>query len=198
LKVPKTTASFHDFDEYERLVAAATGMDAETELIVLLTGEAGLRCGEVMALEWNDVDLAKRQLCVQRSDWNGKVTTPKGGRLRYIPLTVRTANALRDHRHLKGPRVLCQADATPLTRHQVQYRVKRAARRANVKDGVHILRHSFCSRLAMCGAPARAIQELAGHSDLGVTQRYMHLIPAHDVSECGREESLGKTEEEWR
>ena len=30
----------------------------------------------------------------------------------------------------------------------------------------------------MHGAPARAIQELAGHSDLGVTQRYMHLSQA--------------------
>jgi len=30
----------------------------------------------------------------------------------------------------------------------------------------------------MRGAPARAIQELAGHRELGTTQRYMHLTPA--------------------
>ncbi len=30
----------------------------------------------------------------------------------------------------------------------------------------------------MCGAPARAVQELARHSELGTTQRYMHLSPA--------------------
>ena len=45
-------------------------------------------------------------------------------------------------------------------------------------EGVHILRHTFCSHLAMRGAPARAIQELAGHADLTMTQRYMHLSPA--------------------
>jgi integrase len=45
-------------------------------------------------------------------------------------------------------------------------------------QGVHILRHTFCSHLAMKGAPARAIQELAGHADLSTTQRYMHLNPA--------------------
>jgi site-specific recombinase XerD len=40
---------------------------------------------------------------------------------------------------------------------------------------VHILRHSFCSQLAMRGAPAIAIKELAGHSDLKTTQGYMNL-----------------------
>ena len=63
-------------------------------LIVLLGGDAGLRCGEIMALEWSDVNLEKRQLCVQRSEWKGHVTTTKGGRLRYVPLTRRLADAL--------------------------------------------------------------------------------------------------------
>ena len=58
------------------------------------------------ALRWSDVDLTKRQLCVERSDWEGHVTSPKGGRLRYVPLTVRLAAALRMRRHLlrSGPR----------------------------------------------------------------------------------------------
>ena len=59
---------------------APSALDATAHLIVLLCGEAGLRCGEMIALEWRDVDLGKRQICVQRSDWNGQVTTPKGGR----------------------------------------------------------------------------------------------------------------------
>jgi len=103
----------------------------------------------------------------------------KGGRLRYVPLTVRLTNALREHRHLRGRRVLCANDGTPFTKKMVQILVRGAARRAGLqKMGVHILRHTFCSHLAMRGAPARAIQELAGHQDLGTTQRYMHLSPA--------------------
>ena len=44
-------------------------------------------------------------------------------------------------------------------------------------NGVHALRHTFCSHLAMHGAAAKAIQELAGHEDLSTTQRYMHFSP---------------------
>jgi site-specific recombinase XerD len=107
------------------------------------------------------------------------VTTTKGGRLRYVPLTVRLATALREYRHLRGTRVLCQPDGAPLTQKIVQDHVRRSVRRAQLaKSGVHRLRHTFCSHLAMRGAPARAIQELAGHEDLATTQRYMHLSPA--------------------
>ena len=56
--------------------------------------------------------------------------------------------------------------------------MRRAARKANLKPGVHILRGTFCSHLAMRGARAMAIQELAGHQDLATTQRYLHLSPA--------------------
>ena len=66
-----------------------------------------------------------------------------------------------------------------MTQRFVQGLVLRAARQAEVRHvGVHVLRHTFCSHLAMRGAPAKAIQELAGHSDLVTTQRYMHLSPA--------------------
>ena len=84
LPIPKGSAGFYDFDDYERLVAAAKANDRDAYLAVLVGGEAGSRCGEIMALEWGDVDLNKRQLCVQRSDWKGHVTATKGGRLRYL------------------------------------------------------------------------------------------------------------------
>jgi integrase len=180
LKVAEAQVGFYDFSEFERLVKCA-GQDGNTaELIVLLGGEAGLRCGEIMALEWQDVDLARAprgQITVARSDWKGHITLPKGGKIRHVPMTSRLADALRTARHLKGARVLCDEEGKPLTQKVVQDIIRRVARRAKVKPGVHILRHTFCSHLAMRGAPARAIQELAGHKDLMTTQRYMHLSP---------------------
>lgn len=65
----------------------------------------------------------------------------------------------------------------------MQCLVRRAEKRAGVKyEGIHVLRHTFCSHLAMRGAAAKAIQELAGHKDLTTTQRYMHLSPAATVN----------------
>jgi integrase len=177
LRTPKSAASFYDFDEYERLVEASR-TESRTYLVVLLGGEAGLRCGEMMALEWTDVDLHKRQLCVARSEWKGHVTMPKGGRLRYVPLTKRLGSALRDSRHLRGPWVLCDTEGKPLTQKVVRGMLLGGTAGEGQAGRCHILRHTFCSHLAMRGAPARAIQELAGHQDLGTTQRYMHLSPA--------------------
>ena len=73
----------------------------------------------------------------------------------------------------------CDEDGKALNRRKVLWLVRRAARRGQVKNaGVHVLRHTFRSHLAMRGAPARAIQELAGHANITTTQRYMHLSPA--------------------
>ncbi len=179
LPIPPPSAPFHDFEEFERLVEAAKRRAADAHLVVLLGGEAGLRRGEITALEWGDVNLKKRQLCVQRSVWQGHTEAPKGGRLRYVPLTLRLAAALQAARHLRGPRVFCDAEGKAVSENVVGHHVEHAARAAKLTQrGVHVLRHTFCSHLAMRGAPARAIQELAGHADLRTTQRYMHLSPA--------------------
>ena len=176
LRVDKGAAAFHDFDDTDDSWRSR-GRSMRARCSSSFSG-AGLRWGEMIAIEWGDVDLAKRQLCVRRSHWNGHVGTPKGGRLRFVPLTRRLTAALAEHRHLRSKRVLCQVDGAAFTRQIVQNRMRLAAKRANVRRGVHILRHTFCSHLSMRGAPAKAIQELAGHADLTMTQRYMHLSPA--------------------
>ena len=72
LPVPKTSMSFYDFDAYERLVLAASALDATAHLIVLLGGEADLRCGEMIALEWRDVDLGKRDAALPAPESSGR------------------------------------------------------------------------------------------------------------------------------
>ena len=131
-----------------------------------------------MALAGADVDLERGCVMAERSEWKGHVTVPKGGRGRRLPLTARLSDALRRHRHLRGGRVLCEGGGRSFTQKMVRGRVRWAERRAGLQPkGVHVLRHTFCSHLAMHGAPAKAIQELAGHGNLSTTQRYMHLSP---------------------
>ena len=115
LPVSKGSTRFYDFEEFERLVAAARTTDARSLVLVLFAGEAGLRLGEMVALEWTAIDFVKRQLCVQRSAWKGQIGSPKNGRIRYVPLTTRLAATLRDHRHLRGSLVVCQDNGSPLT-----------------------------------------------------------------------------------
>jgi integrase len=144
VRAPKPSMGFYDFDEYERLLDVAKGFGPTAHLVVLLGGEAGLRCGEMIGLEWGDVDPVKRQMCIQRSEWRGHVTVPKSGRLRYVPMTARLAAALQGHRHLKSKRVLCLDDRLPLTQDVVGEYVRKAGRKAGVPaSGAQRLHHTF-------------------------------------------------------
>jgi integrase len=90
-----------------------------------------------------------RRLTVQRSDWLGHVTVPKGGRSRQLPMTHRLTATLKASRHLRSDRVLCLPDGSVMTRDRVIKAVRSAQCVAGIDQGVHIHRHTFCSHLAM-------------------------------------------------
>jgi integrase len=174
--VPK----FYEFTEYRRLVVAARAADPRALLVVLLGGDAGLRASEMMGLRGEDVDLRRRQIVVERAVWRNVIDSPKSGRGRILPMTDALAEALGKARVGVSVAVLRRDDGEPAHRRDLSRWLRTAQRQANVKvtEGPHILRHTFCSHLAMRGAPAKAIQELAGHTNLTTTHRYMHLSPA--------------------
>jgi integrase len=176
--------NFYEEHEYARLVEAAKTIDDRVHLMVRLGGDAGLRRGEMVALRHSDVDARRRQLHVQRAAWRGIEDTPKGGRGRIVPMTEGLSGALQAHRSLRGPYVLGTDDGTPVSENRIQDWMEQATRIAGLAPtrSLHILRHTFCSRLSTKGAPAKAIQELAGHQSLGTTLRYMHLSPGARAS----------------
>jgi integrase len=199
LKVMQGEPTWYEPHEYERLARAAAKCDQRLEVMIRLGGEAGLRRGEFIALRWTDIDFERGHIKVKRSIWDGHETSPKGNRARVIPMTRTLAACLKTHRHLRSARVLCQDDGTELTNKLVRTFMERAQRQANldVTGAVHRLRHTFCSMLAMKGAPAKAIQELAGHADLSTTMRYMHLSPAtRDRAIDLLDEALGSAQTE--
>ena len=184
LKVPAPLPKFYEFSQYRGLVEAAEKVDTQALVVALLGGDAGLRRGEMIGLRWVDVDFRRKQLVIQQAVWKGIVDTPKSGKGRVVPMTDALFTALQRQRHLCGERVLYRRDddgkPVPFTEKILRSHLAGAQRRAGLPStgALHILRHTFCSHLAMRGAPAKAIQELAGHEDLTTTLRYMHLSPA--------------------
>lgn len=179
LKKPSPDFHFYDFDEFDRLVLAAEHQGSTKLAMVLLGGEAGLRCGEIIGLQWSDVDLERDTLSVVRSVWRGHEGPPKSGRSRTVPLAPRLKAALVQHRHLRGPRVLyTQPGTSPCAGTIRDWLIDVQEAIGMEPCGPHVLRHTFCSHLAMQGAPPRVIQELAGHQSLSTTEQYMHLAPA--------------------
>lgn len=139
---------------------------------------AGLRMGEVRALEKRDLDLERKRILVRRALSDEVSLTPKSGHEREVPLALALEHRLRDAVADKLPRarvVLDDGGNTP-SRQQVLHRFKRFLRVAGLKErSFHSLRHFFVSELINSGAGAEAVRVLAGHSSLDVTQRYAHV-----------------------
>ncbi len=170
---------FWEPEQYEELVRCARLVSDEAQVLALLGGDAGLRLGEIVALEWTDIDFIRNVIQVQRAEWRGVVDRPKGGKTRLVPMTTRLAAALKAHRHLRGPRVLYSpSTGEEAAQSWCQWTMSMVERRAGyeAKGGVHKLRHTFCTRLAMAGQAPRTIQALAGHVSIETTLRYMHVV----------------------
>lgn len=183
LKVPKPEIVFLSFEEVPRVLEATEGTAWRT--MVLLALRAGLRQGEILALEWEDVDLARGVLHVHRSVWCGELGTTKGGRARDVPIGDELRAALRDLPSRRAGRLVFPGDGDKhLTKNACKWPLWSACRRAGVRRlGWHKLRHTFASHLVMRGASLKVVQELLGHATIEMTMRYAHLAPSvsHDA-----------------
>jgi integrase len=175
IKIPPAEFDFLDFDEADLLVAAAEG---EWRTMILVAMRTGMRMGELLGLRWVDVDLSVGRIYVRQSYVKGHCGLPKSGKPREIALGDDVIEALRVHRHERGPLVFCDATGNVLTAGLLGWPLKRALKRAGLRAlGWHVLRHTFASHLAMRGVPLKVIQELLGHASIVTTMIYAHLAP---------------------
>jgi integrase len=179
LKHDLDEVGFYDFQQYARLRAEAARLDPRVLVTVLLGGDAGLRRGEMIALSPLDVNLSQNYLTIRHSDVNGALTSTKGGKHRIVPMTKRLRRAIAPLVKKEERRVLVRDDGDPLSIQTIRTWIGWAQRASGlIETGrLHVLRHTFCSHLAMRGATPLAIKELAGHKSLRTTMRYMHLAP---------------------
>ena len=150
---------------------------------------AGIRVGELVALDVRDMDLRRGEIRVYG----------KGGKERVVPLPAAAREALAAYLEpRRGPSILAEPLFTSLHRRReaasrrlgardVRRILKARARRAGLADRVHPhrLRHSYATHLLDMGADLREIQELLGHASLSTTQKYtavsaQRLIEVYD------------------
>ncbi|MFI5283527.1 MAG: tyrosine recombinase XerC [Candidatus Dormibacterales bacterium] len=175
--------------EAAQLLAAARGDRLEALYSVALS--LGLRQGEALGLQWDDVDLEAGVLHVRQQllRTKGKLvlspTKTKKSR-RDIRMPASIAAALRDHRQraVSGGKaavgfVFSAANGSPLDARNVVRSYKALLKRAKLSDRrFHDLRHGAASLMLAQGIAPKTLQGILGHSQWQVTMDlYSHVLP---------------------
>lgn len=151
--------------EEERLMLTWAAMKGDRDFMdyMIVSIDTGLRQGEVLRLEARDIT----PLAVT-------VWVSKGGKPRTVPLTARASEVLL--RRAEGAKKVFAA----LTPRMIIDRWHKMAKDIGIPEDdeqfvPHAMRHTFCTRLADADVDAATIKELAGHSTIVTTQRYIHV-----------------------
>jgi integrase len=189
--------------EVQRFLKAAQEICPEYHPLLLMAVRAGLRRGELVALQWGDIQLggdendSERFILVQHNYVRREHTTTKSKKSRRVDLSREFRRILverRDKRlleaYLKGRNDITEEivfrtpEGTILDPDNLYHRVflpvlaKAGIRRIRLHD----LRHTFGSLLLQNGASIVYVKEQMGHSSIQVTvDTYGHLIPGANV-----------------
>lgn len=173
-------------EEAENLIAAAKRLRSpDLHDAIVLCLNTGLRIGELLRMQWGDIDETAAMLTVM-DDINRK----PGGK---IPLNA-AATAILHGRKARGksigtgslvfPSLLLRPEGEH--RHNLSHMFRKVAKAIGLNDGItdprrrvvfHTLRHTFASWLAIAGTDIYRIQTLMRHKTIQMTARYAHLIP---------------------
>jgi integrase len=171
------------------VLSLVNAAESEQDGAVYLTAAfTGLRRGELIALRWRDVDFAASTLRVRASYAGGRLTSPKSGKVRSVPLAPAVAEALTSLRrrgHLEGDEdlVFVGEAGSYLDGSALRRRYKDALDRAGLRPlRFHDLRHTFGTR-TIAKADIRRVQEWMGHADIQTTMRYLHYAPRGEDAE---------------
>jgi integrase len=158
--------------------------------LLLTAMRTGLRQGEILALEWGDIDWTGNFIEIRRSVWNGNTTTPKSGKSRRVDMSDRLKAVLEAHRKriaaesLAAGRempslVFTSVEGTPYDAANVRHSFEAVLRRSGIrKIRFHDLRHSFASWLIANKESLAYVRDQLGHHSIQITvDLYGHLVP---------------------
>ncbi len=143
--------------EVERLLAVAGKGEARDELLVRLLLATGLRIGEALALEVEDVDLLRGEIRVRRA---------KGDRPRVAFIPAELVPRLADWVEGREGRLF------PISGRHAQRVIERMAREAGVVATAHCLRHSLAMRVYRKTGDIEVVRAALGHASIQTTTRY--------------------------
>ncbi len=172
----------------QKQIEKAVLKDKRVKMIgIVICLYSGLRIGELLALEWSDVDLQRGIITVNRSchDEKGqRVTdTPKTlSSKRTIPLPKQLIPTLREQKK-RSVSLYCLSDeiGNPLSIRSYQRSFELLLAKLKIeKKRFHALRHTFATRALECGMDVKTLSEILGHKNPTVTlNRYVHSMFDH-------------------
>jgi len=187
-------------DQMRSLLDASKSDKLHALYVLAIT--TGMRQGELLGLQWKDLDLDTGTLRVNRSVYEGIISPPKtnAGR-RTIRLSKLAIVALRQHRINAAKLrisewVFPNASGTSIGHQNLHNRSwKPLLKRAGLPHSVrfHDLRHSCISLLLARGIPLKVVSEMAGHADVSITLSvYGHVLPdMQSTAADGIDDALG-------
>ena len=163
---------------------------------ILLCLYSGLRIGELIALQWSDIDFTKGVLTVSKSCHDGKngliIDEPKTtNSRRLIPLPKQLIPLLKPIKKKSFSPFVVSANGKPVSVRSYQRSFELLLKRLNIPHkGFHSLRHTFATRALECGMDVKTLSEILGHKNPTVTlNRYAHSLMEHKADMMNR---LGK------
>lgn len=172
-----------DDEQVRRLLAACHG--TEIYVPVLLAVTLGLRRGEALGLQWQDIDLQHGVLSVRRSASyrdGGMVTgaTKTRSSRRTLLLPSGVAGELREISVGCTPSqfVCCRSDGSLLTTNALYHQFAWVLEQSKLPHiRFHDLRHTYATLLLRNGVPAKIASSILGHSSIGITlNTYSHVV----------------------
>lgn len=153
---------------------------------IILCLYSGLRIGELIALQWDDIDLTKGILTISKSCHDGKdgliIDEPKTATSRrIIPLPKQLLPILRSVKKRSDSSSVVSANGKPVFVRSYQRSFELLLKRLKIPHkGFHSLRHTFATRALECGMDVKTLSEILGHKNPTVTlNRYAHSLMEH-------------------
>lgn len=137
----------------------------------------GMRAGEILALEWSDIDFKKKKITVSKSINRGGLGKTKSGKDRYIPIMNNLYDYLITIEPKEGRVIGCGYQKI-----MDDFR-SLCSGLGFFFEGTHNVRHTFASLMLQAKESPLLVKEFLGHTDLTMINRvYAHYI--EDKDDC--------------